>query len=155
IHLVSAADQSIVDQVAQRVGLFDSAVGSRDGVNLKGAKKAAYLRERFPRGFVYAGDSPADRPVWRASAGGVLAGSHPGAARALKRSGLPVEATFPSERVRLRDWAKALRFHQWAKNLLIFIAPVLGHAYFNLHAWAMCVLGFFILGGMASGTYLL
>jgi 4-hydroxybenzoate polyprenyltransferase len=155
VHLVSAADQAIVDQVARRVGLFDSAVGSRDGVNLKGAKKAGYLRERFAQGFVYAGDSPADRPVWRASAGGVLAGNHAGAARALRRSGLPVEATFPSERVTPRDWAKALRFHQWAKNLLIFVAPILGHAYFSLHAWAMCVLGFFILGGMASGTYLL
>jgi 4-hydroxybenzoate polyprenyltransferase len=155
LHLVSAADQAIVDKVARRIGLFDSATGSRDGVNLKGPKKAAYLADRFPQGFVYAGDSPADGPVWRASAGAVLAGSLGAAARAQQRSGAPLEAAFPAPALSFKDWRKALRLHQWAKNILIFVAPVMGHEYDNLQALLACFLGFLLLGVVASGTYLL
>jgi 4-hydroxybenzoate polyprenyltransferase len=155
IHLVSAADQAVVDLVAKRVGVFTSAIGSRDGVNLKGPRKAAALVERFPGGFVYAGDSPADGPVWRASAGVILAGDHKGAAREARRAQRPIEAQFPDAPIRLKDWRKGLRIHQWAKNILVFAALLLGHAYMEPDAWIACVLGFFALGAVASGTYVL
>jgi 4-hydroxybenzoate polyprenyltransferase/beta-phosphoglucomutase-like phosphatase (HAD superfamily) len=153
IHLVSAADQAVVDQVAARVGLFDSASGSRDGVNLKGARKAAALVERFPDGFVYAGDSPADGPVWRASAGAIVAGNGKAAERAARAAERAIEATFRDPPTTFKDWRKALRLHQWAKNVLLFVALFLGQAYHDPQAWAACVLGFFILGAVASGTY--
>jgi 4-hydroxybenzoate polyprenyltransferase len=155
LHLVSAADQAVVDQVAARVGLFDSAVGSRDGINLKGSRKAGRLKEMFPQGFVYVGDSPADAPVWKAAAGAVVAGGSKAAARAAERSGHPVEATFGDPTVRLKDWRKALRMHQWAKNILLFVAMFMGHAYLEPQAWISCALGFLALGAVASGTYLL
>lgn len=155
IHLVSAADQAVVDQIAVRVDLFDSAVGSRDGINLKGPKKAERLQALFPQGFVYVGDSPADEPVWDAAAGAAVAGGSKAAARAAERSGKPIEATFPDPAVSLRDWRKALRLHQWAKNILLFVAMFMGHAYTQPQAWIACVLGFLALGAVASGTYLL
>jgi len=155
IHLVSAADQAVVDLVAERLGLFDSAIGSRDGVNLKGPRKAALLAERFPEGFVYAGDSPADGPVWRAAAGVIVAGNSKAAAHAAKRAEHPIEACFADPPVRLKDWRKALRLHQWAKNILLFVALFLGHAYADPAAWLACIGGFVALGAVASGTYVL
>lgn len=155
IHLVSAADQAVVDQLAARVGLFDTAVGSKDGVNLKGPRKAERLQALFPQGFVYAGDSPADAPVWAASASAVVAGGSKAAARAAERSGKPIEATFADPRVTLKNWRKALRLHQWAKNILLFVAMFMGRAYVEPQAWVSCALGFLALGAVASGTYLL
>ncbi len=155
IHLVSAADQAIVDEVAARVGIFDSAIGSRDGVNLKGARKAAFLAERFPEGFVYAGDSPADGPVWRAAAGAIVVGNLHAAERAQRRSCTPLEASFPDEPATLKDWRMAFRLHQWAKNILLFVALIVGHQFGDPQAWLACVLGFLVLGAVASGTYVL
>jgi 4-hydroxybenzoate polyprenyltransferase/phosphoserine phosphatase len=155
IHLVSAADQTVVDRVASRIGLFDSALGSGDGVNLKGSKKAARLAELFPGGFVYAGDSPADGPVWRASAGAIVAGDLAAAERAARKAGQPIEAEFRDPPVTLKDWRKGLRLHQWTKNVLVFAAMFLGHAHLNPNAWVACALGFLALGAVASGTYLL
>jgi 4-hydroxybenzoate polyprenyltransferase len=155
IHLASAADQAVVDQIARRVGLFDSAIGSRDGNNLKGERKAAALVERFPDGFVYAGDSPADAPVWRAAKGAVVAGDSAAAARAARRADRPIEASFRDPPTTFKDWRKALRIHQWAKNILLFVALFLGQAYSDPAAFAACVAGFFVLGAVASGTYVL
>ena len=72
IHLVTAADQSIADDVAAHFGLFDSASGS-DGVrNLKGGASSTICAPSFPDGFIYAGDSSADLPVFRAARGVIL-----------------------------------------------------------------------------------
>ena len=48
LHLVTAADQSVADIVAEKTGIFDSAVGSTDGHNLKGRNKLSHLEGRFP-----------------------------------------------------------------------------------------------------------
>jgi 4-hydroxybenzoate polyprenyltransferase/phosphoserine phosphatase len=154
VHLVSAADQGVVDQVAQRFDVFDSAIGSRDGHNLKGRRKLALIQERFGADFVYAGDSPADRPIWKAARGAIYAGTDPSMARALDRSGPGLEANFARPAAGLKVWLKALRLHQWAKNLLLFAPLILAHKYDDPQAILMAVLGFLILGVTASGTYL-
>src|SRR5688500_17218709 len=64
IHLVSAADQAMVEAVAREIGVFDSAVGSDGRRNLKGAQKLAFLQECFPDGFLYAGDHASDLPIF-------------------------------------------------------------------------------------------
>src|SRR6056297_124465 len=70
--LVTASDQSIADKIAAHLGLFDEVYGSDGEDNLKGARKATFLTDRFGAGtFVYMGDSEADLPVWQASARGV------------------------------------------------------------------------------------
>src|SRR5581483_6856544 len=69
LHLVSAADQAIVDAVAAELPLFASATGSDGHRNLKAERKRDYVRDRFPDGFLYAGDSAADLPVFGAARG--------------------------------------------------------------------------------------
>jgi len=67
IVLASASDEGVVNAVATHVGLFDAVHASDGVVNLKRGKKAARLREAFPDGFVYAGNSEDDWPVWEAA----------------------------------------------------------------------------------------
>jgi 4-hydroxybenzoate polyprenyltransferase/putative flippase GtrA len=153
LHLVSAADQRVVDRVAAELELFHGAHGSRDGVNLKGRRKAAFIQERFPNGFAYAGDSAADLHVWREADAVLLAGTHPGVARRARALGKPMEAEFHAEPAGLRVWAKALRVHQWTKNLLIFV-PLLLSDHAGLHGALVAAAGFVLMSIAASATYL-
>ena len=155
VYLVTAADQAVADQVAARFGFFDGAIGSDGCRNLKGAAKQAYLRQRFPDGYVYAGDSGADLKVWRDADGIVLAGASAATRRKAEALGTPIEARFDNTGGGLKPWIKALRLHQWAKNLLVFVPLILSGFYMQTGAVASALFAFFGMGLAASGTYLL
>lgn len=154
IHLCSAAHQSIVDAIARRVGIFASATGSQS-LNLKGESKAEYLATRFPDGFVYVGDSFADLAVWKAARGIVLANASRAVGKAARSLGKPVEAEFARQALTTRDVLKALKVHHWAKNALIFVPLVLGHAWTDSSTVARTALGLICLLLVTSGSYLL
>lgn len=154
VFLVSAADQSIVDGVAAHLGLFDGAFGSDGACNLKGATKAHALAERLGDNFDYIGDSTADLPVWAACSGAYLVGDNGAVRRKLARLGGPA-GHFPAARMSPRDWVKALRLHQWSKNLLLFITLFLGQRLGDPEAVLRTIAGFFAFGMVASATYLL
>lgn len=154
LHLCSAAAQPVVETMARRLGIFASAIGSDDS-NLKGRAKAAYLKQRFPEGFTYAGDSPSDLAVWREASGIVLAGAAPSVANAARNLGKPIEAEFHSADLSLRDLLSALRIHHWSKNMLMFLPLLLGHAWHDYSLIAQTVLAFICLLMVTSATYLL
>jgi phosphoserine phosphatase len=88
IVLATAADAILAERLASRLGFIDQVLASDGRRNLKGSVKAALLRQLFPSGFIYAGDSAADLEVWRHASGIVLVnGRQPvtDAARALQR----------------------------------------------------------------------
>lgn len=155
LHLISAAWHDIVERVAGRVGMFAGALGSADGVNLKGRIKAEALASRFPDGFAYAGDSAADLHVWQKADSIVLVAASRDTARKARAIGKPVENEFRDDRRPVRDWMRAMRLHQWAKNLLIFVPLILAHQYRDVTSVVHCLLGFLALGLVASGTYLI
>ena len=155
LHLVTAADQAIADAVAAHVGLFDSATGSDGNRNLRSEEKAAFLRQRFPGGFAYAGDSRHDLPVFAAAEQIVLVNASPTTSAAARAVNPSVIAEFPPEGSRLRTWLGALRLHQWSKNVLVLVPLALGHKLGDPTAILHCVFGMLLLGLAASGTYLL
>lgn len=155
VHLVTASPQVVADAVANRVGLFDSAIGSRDGVNLKAEKKAALLQERFPDGFVYAGNDIDDLEVWRVAKGAIAVGLSASVEKDLAGIGIPIEARFINEKAGLEAWLKMLRIHQWSKNVLIFVPFVLAHQWQNLEAIIPSIAAFVLMGLVASATYIL
>jgi 4-hydroxybenzoate polyprenyltransferase len=67
----------------------------------------------------------------------------------------PVEASLPRARPGPKIWGRALRLHQWAKNALVFVAPVLGGKIDDPAAWIACAVGFLAIGVIASATYLI
>lgn len=154
LHLCSAADQTIVDVVAAKVGIFDSAIGSSNS-NLKGPAKASYLTTRFPEGFIYVGDSSADLAVWDAADAIVLAGASAGVAAKAKNLDKPVIAEFSTTPLGLREFSKAIRVHHWTKNVLIFVPLILAHEWSNISLIVETLLAFVCLLAVTSGTYIL
>jgi len=155
VHLATAADRRTAEAVAAHVGLFDTVEASDGAHNLKGQGKAERLAERFPSGFVYAGDHAADLKVWAGAEAIVLAGASPSVARRARALGKPIEAEFKGPRAGLKVWRKALRLHQWAKNILVFVPLLLAHRYRDLHADAMVAAAFVAMGLVASATYVI
>ena len=124
-------------------------------MNPEGCSKAGYLRKAFPNGFVYAGQKRADLNVWRHSAGIVLCGTSPDVARDARSLGKPVEIEFPAARGGLAVWTRAIRLRQWVKNILIFVPGLLGNVLTDRAVLMHCMLGFALLGIVASSTYIL
>lgn len=66
IILATAADEVLARQIAQRFDFIDRVMASEGSSNdFHGEKRAERLREIFPHGFHYAGNSRLDLPVWR------------------------------------------------------------------------------------------
>src|SRR5712671_6012072 len=90
IVLATAADAVLAGQLASRLGFIDQVFASDGQRNLKGSVKAELLRQLFPAGFIYAGDSAADLKVWRHARGIVLVNARQSVADAARALGRPV-----------------------------------------------------------------
>ena len=152
--LVTAADARIAHGVADHLQLFDGVIASDGAHNLKGPNKAAALAERFPHGFDYIGDARADLPVWEIAGHAYVAGGSASVARALKERGITPAKSFSPPTMCARDWVKALRLHQWSKNLMLFVPLMLGQAFHDPAMVMRVIAGFLCFGLVASATYL-
>ena len=153
--LATAANQALAEAVAAHLGLFDEVIASDETRNLKGARKAQALCERFgDRGFVYAGNDHSDLAVWDRAAGAILVNTSPGVARRAERSA-SIEGRFAGPVRSAKTFLRALRPHQWLKNLLVFVPIVTAHAITDVMAWMHAVLAFAAFCATASSIYLI
>ncbi len=151
--LATATNGKIAQLIADRVGLFDEVLASDGQRNLKGPNKAAVLVERFGRGgFDYVGDSRADLPVWSAARRAIVV-SGTGLAKAAGQVA-EVERVFAPP-PRLPMLRRALRLHQWAKNVLVFLPLLAAHQVGDGSSLVAAVLAFLAFGLTASAVYLL
>ena len=155
VWLVSAADQSIVDGVAARFGIFDRAIGSDGTTNNKSGAKARLLEREAPGGFEYVGDSPADIKVWARAKAASHVDKGEARKRMIERMGVPVVRSFDRPKAGPSAWLKAMRLHQWAKNALIFVPAILAMKIDSLPTLLTLLMAMPLLGAMASGTYIL
>lgn len=73
LYLITASNDRYAQAVARHLNLFEKAWGSDNRVNLKGHQKLELIRQHLGNeDFVYAGDTRADTPLWRAARGAVL-----------------------------------------------------------------------------------
>lgn len=153
VWLASASDEIAVAPLAEAVGAT-GCLASDGRTNLAGRAKAAVLIERFGEGgFDYIGNERRDMAVWkhaRHAIGVNLSASLVGKVWALDEAArfLPGLGGGP------RDYVRALRPHQWVKNVLVFIPLVAAH---ETQPWlyAVTTAVFVALSACASGTYLL
>jgi len=151
--LCTASDQEIATKIANHLGIFDSVLAS-DGINLAGRNKAAALLNQFgERGFDYIGNSHADIAVWEKARAVYVANASKSVMNAIKH--MQVAHTFARVPTRLIDYLRAIRVHQWLKNLLIFIPMLAAHQLENVQLWTEALLGFFSFSLCASAVYLL
>ena len=154
VHLVSAADARYVRAVADHLGVFSGAEGSTDGRNLSGPEKATLLTDRFgERGFDYVGDAETDLNVWARARRAYVVAPSSGLARRVARAGLDATAV-GSLRGRGRAYLKAMRPHQWLKNLLVFAPMLAGHDFAPVR-WGQAFSAFVAFSLIASSVYFL
>jgi 4-hydroxybenzoate polyprenyltransferase/phosphoglycolate phosphatase-like HAD superfamily hydrolase len=128
MHLATAAWRTIAFGIAERFPIFKTVQSTDEHANLKGAKKAERLSGLFPDGFVYAGDSRADLPVWQRARGAVVVSSSRSLCAAVQSMGVPVEKIFEDKPSRSKAWlwVRAVRPHQWSKNVVVLVPLILG-----------------------------
>jgi 4-hydroxybenzoate polyprenyltransferase/phosphoserine phosphatase len=152
LFLVTATDSRLATAIADRLELFDGVIAS-DGINnLSGERKRAALVARFgEKGFDYVGNESKDIPVWKSSRQAIVVGS----ARLVQRVRrvADVERSFPTAAPSPRTQLKAIRLHQWIKNLLVFLPPLLAHAILQPEVLYRSVLAFLAYGLCASSVY--
>jgi len=153
IILATAANRQIADSIARHLGLFELVLASDESVNLKGECKRQAIVEAVGQRFVYAGDCAADLPIWKGASAAVLVGVTAAVARQV-RSSTPIEREFARPRAGLRGWLRAVRVHQWLKNLLLFIPLLTAFAFSNLDKLGSLAIAFLAFSLTASATYL-
>lgn len=130
VYLASASDARYVKALADHLGWFDGIFGSEPGNNLSGKAKADVLVKAFgARGFDYVGNDKVDMHVWEHGATPYLAGGSSTLARSLRQR-RPDAVVLDHRAGGLKPYIKALRPHQWLKNLLIFAPAAAGHQLF-------------------------
>ncbi|NQU58971.1 MAG: UbiA family prenyltransferase [Rhodospirillales bacterium] len=154
LYLATASDSRLADLVASHFGLFDGVFATNSGNNLTGHKKAEMLLEKFgDQGFDYAGDRAVDLPVWKCARRAIVVN----ASRKLiatVRAGSPSALAFDERGPVLLKYIKALRIHQWLKNVLILIPGLAAHELTGDNLIAILT-AFLAFSFCASSVYLL
>ena len=123
-------------------------------VNLSGRKKLFVLQGRFKSGFDYAGNANVDLQIWRhANEAIVVDGSDRLAAKA--KDIASVNRVSGNKKNWSRSVVRAIRLHQWVKNLLVFIPLLVSHNLTNAGMGVTAIWAFLAFGLCASSVYLL
>ena len=151
--LVTASNHRIAEGVAAHLGIFDEVHGTDGSTNLKGRVKAQFLEDRYGEdGFQYIGYAKADLPVWEKAGKAITVNAKPSVRREVERLARPLEHLQTFERS-WKPYVKALRPHQWLKNLLVFLPMLAGHR-LDAETFTLSVLAFIAFGLVASSVYL-
>ncbi|SHF71799.1 4-hydroxybenzoate polyprenyltransferase [Litoreibacter ascidiaceicola] len=150
--LVTASDENIAQSIQDHLGVFDEVYGSDGMRNLKGPNKAAFLTEHYSKeGFAYMGDAAADIPVWSKASKAITVNVSAALSRQVNDLGQEVEhlETVPSS---IRPYLKAIRPHQWLKNILVFLPMLTAHQY-DFQTFFYSLLAFIAFSVVASSAY--
>lgn len=152
--LVTGSDRNFAEAIAAHLGIFDEVHGSDGKLNLKGDRKAKFLEDRFGfRGFAYMGDSKADLPVWQRAAKAITVNAPVSLQREAERACQSVEH-FSTHTGRVKPYLRAVRPHQWLKNVLVFL-PMLAAQKFDGQTFVLSLLSFVCFSLIASSVYVL
>ncbi len=152
IYLVTASPQFVADGVAHALKLFDGSFGSSETLNLKAEEKANRLVQEFgDKKFDYIGNSDADLPVWKVARKALVVGDQKILAAA-KEINSHVEYLSQIS-LDLSSFLKAIRPHQWLKNILIFIPLIAAHRFYEMELFRSSFLGFLSFSMGASAVY--
>ena len=154
VVLTTASDEQIAQRIASHLKLFDEVQASDGKHNLSGKRKLALLTERYgERCFAYAGNATIDLHIWRYAATAIVVGGADLARRAGELTS--VQRVFPPEPRSWKTFLKAIRLHQWLKNLLIFVPLLTAHKFADSALLTQALQAFLSFGLCASSVYLL
>ena len=152
--LATGSDRRMADAVARHLGIFDEVLASDGRTNLTRQYKLAELETRFgKRGFDYMGNSAADLCLWEAAGQAYVVSAPPGVLRRARAVCTPARVfAYPGAAVSM---LRALRPHQWVKNLLLFVPLLLAHRVSDPHRSIAAIIALFAMSLCASSVYIL
>jgi len=153
VLVATAAEQALAEAIVARVAPGVEVLGTTPGRNLKGVAKAAALVERYGAGgFDYVGDSAADLSIWPQAARAIAV--RPSARIARVLAGRSGGFEIIEEGPRASALWRALRPHQWVKNVLVF-GPALAAHDLSAKTLALGLLAFVAFSLCASAIYVI
>lgn len=151
VVLASASNRRLVERLASEYGLSETVFASDATTNLKGARKAEVLVAAYGEGgFDYAGDNAVDMAVWEKAENALVVGRVPRARELSARGQNVVEI---GGGWNWRALVKALRPHQWVKNVLLLLAMIAAHR-FDLATLVPILWGIVAFSAAASSIYI-
>jgi 4-hydroxybenzoate polyprenyltransferase len=155
VVLATASPLAWATGIATHLGCFDKVIATQNGVNLSGKNKANHLINLFgEKNFDYIGDSSVDLKVWAHSASAIVVSSSKSLIDNANKHSNVIQVINKSK-ASLLVYVKALRVHQWLKNLLIAV-PLLAAHQLNSNLGLLHVVYAFLSFSMcASSVYVL
>lgn len=153
LFLATGADSVLAQRIAHHLGIFEGVLASDGSTNLTGNHKLAGFRSRFAGEFDYIGNARPDMPLLAAAAEPMVANPNLPLRLTMRARRMAPVRTFEDRGSPVRVLLKAVRVHQWAKNVLIFLPLLLAHR-FSAKGAAAAALAFVSFSLCASATYI-
>jgi 4-hydroxybenzoate polyprenyltransferase len=154
--LATASPRVWANGIANHLACFDTVIATEQGINLSGKNKANHLVKLFgEKNFDYAGDSKIDLAVWQHAAGAIIVSSND---KLIRQASAKVSAdsiTIKPKRANLLVYLRALRVHQWLKNLLVIVPVLAAHQANILPSLLQAAYAFCAFSLCASAVYVL
>jgi 4-hydroxybenzoate polyprenyltransferase/phosphoserine phosphatase len=156
ILLVTASPESQAYALNLQHRLFDEVIATKEGgPNLSGKTKADLLVERFGVGrFDYVGDSWKDIPVWAKCRQAIVVSNSRRLVSAV-RSHVGDVSQVNTGPITGSIILKAMRLHQWAKNILIFVPLIAAHGLSDFGLVCSSLIAFLAFSFCASSVYVI
>jgi 4-hydroxybenzoate polyprenyltransferase len=155
LWLCTAADELLARRIAAHLALFDGVLASNRSLYFTGETKSSRLVELFgDHGFDYCGSEPRDALVWKRARGAIVVRGWSGLEREAARHANVLQ-TFPRRPHTPKNFARVLRLHQWAKNVLVFVPLLAAHLLDRPAVLLQGLLAFVVFGFCASSAYVL
>ena len=152
--LATASNIAYAEKINEHLNLFDKILASDAHTNLSGKLKQKELVSLYgERGFDYAGNAKVDFNIWSHSREAILVNPEAGVKSKAENS-LKIAELFESSHG-IMPYFKAIRVHQWVKNILIFVPLLMSHQVFNGELALQATLAFLSFSLCASSVYLL
>lgn len=154
LYLATGADQVLAKRIADHLGLFEGVLASDGRTNLTANHKLEGLRRTFgDEGYDYIGNAGPDLALLEHAGTAMIANPAPALRARLRSRGVSVEREFQDRRAPAKAALKALRLHQWAKNILIFVPMLLAHV-LRGEEFVNAAIAFVSFSLCASSTYI-
>jgi 4-hydroxybenzoate polyprenyltransferase/phosphoserine phosphatase len=154
LYLTTGADQALAARIAGHLGIFEGVLASDGKTNRIGGNKLEGLRQVFgDEKYDYIGNAQPDLPLLERAHAAMLANPSSALRARLRARHVQVEREFEDRSARARAVLKALRLHQWAKNVLIFLPLLLAHS-LRPDLLGNAVVAFASFSLCASATYI-
>lgn len=154
LTLATASNKKYAESIAEHLGIFSAVISSDDTSNLSGSNKLKMIKSLEIEQFTYAGNANIDLKIFKDCATAILVNPCKGLEKKTAKT-TQIEHVFNEKSHPLKASIKAIRVHQWIKNLLIFVPFLTAQLWNQPNMIWLVIAGFFSFSLTASSVYLL